>query len=147
MAESVSLQVFDVTASALRAERTRMSVVAQNIANAEVSGSAANPPYRRQRVLFESVLEDAVGRARGQGGRSGAAGEIRATVADAPGDFRRVKIDGHPDADADGWVLFPNVNVVDEMVDLIDASRTYEANLSALRTWRQMLRQTIEMAR
>ena len=144
MAESVSLQVFDVTASALRAERTRMSVVAQNIANAEVSGSAANPPYRRQRVLFESVLEDAVGRAKGRGQ---GAGEIRATVADAPGEFRRVKIDGHPDADADGWVLFPNVNVVDEMVDLIDASRTYEANLSALRTWRQMLRQTIEMAR
>jgi flagellar basal-body rod protein FlgC len=143
MAESSSLQLFDVTASALSAERMRINVIAQNIANADVSGSAASPPYRRQRVLFESVLEDALARS-----RDGLpAGAIRARVDSAPGDFRRVRIEGHPDADSDGMVLFPNVNVIDEMVDLIDASRTYEANLSALRTWRQMLRQTLEMAR
>jgi flagellar basal-body rod protein FlgC len=88
------------------------------------------------------VLKDAVGRAGGTG-----AGEIRARIADAPGEFRKVKIEGHRDADAEGFVLFPNVNIVEEMVDMIDASRTYEANLSALRTWRQMLRQTLDMAR
>ncbi len=142
MGEAVSLQVFDVTASALSAERRRLSVISQNIANAEVSGNAAHPPYRRQRVLFESVLNDA----KGAIGR-GAPGAIQARVTDAPGDFRRVLIKGHPDADAEGMVLFPNVNIVDEMVDMVDASRTYEANLAALRTWRQMLRQTLDMAR
>jgi flagellar basal-body rod protein FlgC len=134
MADSPSLQVFDVTASALSAERKRLSVIAQNIANADATGSAEHPPYRRQRVLFESVLGDEMKR-------------VRARVADAPGEFRRVNIPGHPDADAEGWVLYPNVNVVDEMVDMIDASRTYEANLSALRTWRNMLRQTLDVAR
>jgi flagellar basal-body rod protein FlgC len=143
MAENGSFDVFDVTASALSAERLRLSVIAQNIANAEASGTAANPPYRRQRVTFESVLKDAVGRGRS----SPPAGSVRARVGDAPGDFRKVHSPGHPDADADGWVLYPNVNVVDEMVDLIDASRTYEANLSALRSWREMLRRTIDMAR
>jgi len=143
MGEPVSLQVFDVTASALAAERARLNVIARNIANAEVSGSATAPPYRRQRVLFESVLAREVGR--GRGGLP--PGAIRARVDDVPGEFRRLSMPGHPDADAQGFVLFPNVNVVDEMVDLIDASRTYEANLSALRTWRQMLRQTLEMAR
>ncbi len=144
MADSPSLQVFDVTASALAAERARLSVIARNIANADSTGNAQRPPYRRQRVLFETVMNDALRR----GGKGGPpAGAIRARVADAPGDFRRVSIPGHPDADADGWVLVSNVNVIDEMVDLIDASRTYEANLSALRTWRQMLRQTLEMAR
>ena len=143
MGESVSLQVFDVTASALTAERRRLSVIAQNIANAEVSGSAARPPPRRQRVLFESGLQDAVSRA----GRDATAGKITARVADAPGDYRRVLMKGHPDADSEGMVLFPNVNIVDEMVDMVDASRTYEANLAALRTWRQMLRQTLDMAR
>jgi|SoiMethySBSTD1v2_1073268.scaffolds.fasta_scaffold2438816_1 flagellar basal-body rod protein FlgC len=142
MSEPVSLQVFDVTASALTAERRRLSVISQNIANAEVSGTAANPPPRRQRVLFESVLKDELGRRGGP-----VAGSIQARVGDAPGDFRRVHIEGHPLADSQGMVLFPNINVVDEMVDLVDASRTYEANLAALRTWRQMLRQTLDMAR
>jgi flagellar basal-body rod protein FlgC len=135
-----STSVFDVTASALSAERARLAVIAQNIANAEATGNAQHPPYRRQRVLFESALQDAKGRAT-------AAGSVRTRVADAPGDFKRVRIEGHPDADKDGWVLFPNVNVVDELVDMIDASRTYEANLSALKTWRKMLEQTLEMAR
>lgn len=143
MAESGSFEVFDVTASALSAERMRFNVIAQNIANAEVSGSATNPPYRRQRVVFESVLKDEV--RRGRGGPP--AGAVKAHVADAPGEFRRIHSPGHPDADADGWLLYPNVSIVDEMVDLIDASRTYEANLSALRTWREMLQRTIDMAR
>ena len=143
MAESPSMQVFDVTASALTAERARLAVIAQNIANAQVTGNAERPPYRRQRVLFESVLADA--KQRGSG--AAPAGGIRVRVADAPGEFRREHLPDHPDAGKDGWVLFPNVNVVDEMVDLIDASRTYEANLSALRTWRKMLDQTLDMAR
>ena len=138
-----SFAVFDVTASALAGERTRLNVIAQNIANAEVSGNAQRLPYRRQQVLFESVMRDETRR-----GESGLpAGSVRTKVADVAGDFRKVSSPGHPDADEHGFVLYPNVSIVDEMVDLIDASRTYEANLSALRTWRQMLRQTIDMAR
>jgi flagellar basal-body rod protein FlgC len=123
----------------------RLNVISQNIANAQVTGTAEHAPYRRQRVVFESVLQDAVRRGRDDGALP--VGAIQSRVGDAPGEFRRVHDPGHPDADEQGFVLYPNVNVVDEMVDLIDASRTYEANLSALRTWREMLRRTIDMAR
>ncbi len=146
MSEPLSFQVFDITASALAAERTRLAVIAQNIANSEVTKAANGQPYRRQRVQFEGVLAQEVAR-RGKGQGSLPAGGIRAIVGDAPGDFQRVRDPGHKDADKDGWVQKPNVNVVEEMVDMIDASRTYEANLSALRTWKQMLSRTLEMTR
>lgn len=145
MAESSSMQVFDITASALSAERTRVGVIARNLANADVTGTAENPPYRRQRVLFESVLDEAI--ARRGGGDALPAGAVRARVADAPGDYRRLLQPTHPDADAQGYVLYSNVNVVEEMVDLVDAARSYEANLSALRTWRRMLERTLEITR
>jgi flagellar basal-body rod protein FlgC len=138
-----SFEVFDVTASALTAERTRLNVIAQNIANAEVSGNAQRLPYRRQQVLFESVMREAKGR----GGPGLPVGAVATKVVDVAGDFRKVSNPGHPDADEHGFVLYPNVSIVDEMVDLIDASRTYEANLSALRTFRDMLRRTIDMVR
>lgn len=146
MAEVSSSQVFDIAASALAAERTRLAVISQNIANAEVTGGKGGDPYRRQRVLFKSVLEDEV--ARGRNGFGGLpAGAVRVEVAPAPGDFRMVRDPGHRDADEEGWVKKPNVNVIEEMVDMLEASRSYEANLSALRTWRQMLTRTLEMTR
>ncbi len=143
MSEPVSLQVFDISASALTAERMRIAVIAQNIANAEVTGRAGADPYRRRRVSFESVLKQEVGR-RKDGLPVGA---VRARIEEVPGEFRIERIKGHASADANGDVKFPNVSVIEEMVQLIDASRTYEANLSALRTWKQMLGQTLEMTR
>jgi len=144
MSEPVSMQVFDISASALTAERTRLAVISQNIANAQVTKGADGEPYRRHRVTFRSVLDEEVRR-----GKSGGlpAGGVRADVETVPGDFQNVKIPGHPDADKDGFVRMPNVNLVDELVDMVDASRTYEANLSALRTWKQMLARTLEMTR
>lgn len=143
MGDSNAGNVFDISASALTAERARLAVIAQNIANAQVTRMPDGQPYRRQRVLFESVLQTA----KGKKGGALPAGAVRATVAPDDSPFPRVKQPGHPDADKDGWVNMPNVNVIDEMVDLLDASRTYEANLSALRTYRQMLQQTLEMTR
>jgi flagellar basal-body rod protein FlgC len=140
MGESIS-SVFDITASALTAERARLSVIAQNIANSQVTKMPDGQPYRRQKVVFESVLKSA------KGAVGLPKGAVRARVATDNSPFQRVKQPGHPDADKDGWVTLPNVNVIDEMVDLLDASRTYEANLSALRTYRQMLQQTLEMSR
>lgn len=144
MADSKSLQVFDISASALAAERTRLAVIAKNIANSEVTRGADGKPYRRQRVLFHTVMEQEVARGRAGGLPAGA---VRVDVDNAPGDFERVFDKSHPDADKDGWVLKPNVKVIDEMVDMIDSSRTYEANLSALRTWKSMLARTLEMAK
>ena len=143
MGESPVANVFDISASALAGERMRVAVIAQNIQNAQVTRMPDGQPYRRQRVLFESVLKVA----KGQKGDGLPVGGVRARVAPDNSPFQRVKQPGHPDADKDGWVTMPNVNILDEMVDLLDASRTYEANLTALKSYRQMMQQTIEMAR
>ena len=144
---SDSFGVFDVTASALAAERSRLAVIAQNIANAQTTGNEQTPPYRRQRAIFETEMAEALQRGRFGGKDGGVAGGVKVHVEGVPGEFPRVQMKGDPHADKDGWVQTSNVNIVDEMVDMLDASRSYEANLTALRTWRKMLEQTIEMAR
>jgi flagellar basal-body rod protein FlgC len=131
----------DVSASGLIAERTRMDVTSQNLANAQSTG------YRRQDVVlrqagggFASVLGQAIG---GNGGRGV---EVAEVVTDQSPQ-RRVYDPGHPDADAQGYVALPNVNAVTEMTDLISASRAYEANVTALQTAKQMFSKTLELLR
>jgi flagellar basal-body rod protein FlgC len=131
----------DVSASGLIAERTRMDVTAQNLANAQSTG------YRRQDVVlrqagggFASVLGQAIG-------SSGAQGVEVAEVVTDQGPQRRVYDPGHPDADAQGYVELPNVNAVTEMTDLISASRAYEANATAIQTAKQMFSKTLELLR
>ena len=140
MDSKIGTNVFDITASALTAERLRLSVIAQNIANSQVAKMPDGNPYRRQKVVFESVLKATKGMA------GLPAGAVTTHVESDMTPFQRVFRPEDPDA-KDGWVSLPNVNVMEEMVDLIDASRTYEANLSALRTYHQMLQQTIDMAK
>src|SRR6187399_2198221 len=99
MKDPVSFQVFDIGASGLAAERTRINVVAQNIANAQVTKGPGGGPYRRQHVQFESVLRDAVARREGL-----PIGGVRVSVGTDMSPFHRVQDIGHPDADAEGWV-------------------------------------------
>jgi flagellar basal-body rod protein FlgC len=107
----------DTSASALSAQRRRMDVIAQNIANAETTRTPEGGPYRRQQVVF--TLDE-------QGGV-----EVSEVVQD-PRPPRLVYQPGHPDADAAGYVALPNVNLVEEMVDMISAMRSYEANVTAI---------------
>jgi flagellar basal-body rod protein FlgC len=133
-----------VSASALSAERLRMSVIAGNLANAQVTRSPEGGPYRRRAVVFEPILErasTALGPALPRGVKVSRVELDRATP------FERRHDPGHPDADADGNVSMPNVNPMFEMVDLITAARSYEANLSALRAYRELLQRTIGMGR
>ena len=137
----------DISASGLIAERTRMDVTSQNLANAQSTG------YRRQDVVlrqagggFANVLGQAIGAGTPSGGGSGRGVEVAEVVTDqAP--QRRVYDPGHPDADAQGYVALPNVNAVSEMTDLISASRAYEANVTALNTAKQMFSKTLEILR
>ncbi|RME74837.1 MAG: flagellar basal body rod protein FlgC [Planctomycetota bacterium] len=127
------------SASGMRAERTRMDVISQNIANAEVTKGPDGEPYRRREVVFESVLDNALA-------DSGAGVEVAGIETD-PTPFPRVFRPGHPDADADGYVRMPNVSLPMEMVDLIAASRAYEANLAAMRSYRDMVQQGLQIGR
>jgi flagellar basal-body rod protein FlgC len=139
----------DISASGLAAERLRLEVVANNIANAFSTRSANGGPYRRQDVVFSAVLNQQ--RAAGAGGRHAAATPVGgvqvAGIAEDMSDFHRVHNPGHPDADKDGFVNMPNVDLPVEMVNMITASRAYEANLRAMQFFRQMTEQSYSLLR
>ncbi len=137
------LSTANISSSGMSAERLRMEVVAHNIANAYSTRSADGGPFRRQEVVFQAVLNDQAGRDGGP--RLGGVQVVG--IADDMSDFHRVHNPGHPDADAEGFVQMPNVQLPVEMVNLITASRAYEANLRALQLFRQMAEQALTLAR
>jgi flagellar basal-body rod protein FlgC len=130
----------DVTAGALTAQKIRLDVVAQNIANAQTTRTAAGGPYQRQVVSFESELVRRVGGAAMQSVRVASISPDR-----TPG--QQVFNPQHPDAGPDGLVTMPNVNLSYEMVDLITASRAYEANLSVVKNARQMAVKALQIGK
>ena len=126
---------FGVSASGLRAERMRMEVAASNIANAETTRGPEGTPYRRRLVVFSEQLDQTMGAGgAGGAGRDLPGGVEIASIEQDPSPFRTVHDPGHPDANADGVVELPNVDIAMEMVDLASAARAYEANLTALRS-------------
>jgi flagellar basal-body rod protein FlgC len=131
----------EVSAGALNAHKTRLDVVAQNIANAQTTRTPSGAPYQRQVVSFESELLK-----RSSGGASLQTVRIGSISTDrTPG--QQVYNPQHPDAGADGTVVMPNVNLSYEMVDLITASRAYEANLSVVKNARQMALKALEIGK
>ena len=137
----------DISASALTAERLRMDVVAENLANAQTTRGADGQPYRRKEVIlqerpgtFGASLSAAMTKS------SGAGVQVAGVVEDQT-PLKRVYDPGHPDADADGYVSMPNVDTITEMVDLIGAQRAYEANVTAMQAAKQMFSRTLELLR
>lgn len=131
----------DVTSGALAAQKTRLDVVAQNIANAQTTRTPEGGPYQRQIVSFENELVRQAG-----GGAALQTVHVSGVTADrAPGQV--IYNPQHPDAGADGMVRMPNVNLAYEMVDLITASRAYEANLSVAKSARQLALKTLEIGK
>ncbi len=132
------------TTAALDAERTRLEVISQNIANANTTRGVDGRPYQRQQVVFQSVLD----RAQNPDGGSSAVSVpqvVRIEKDTRPGSS--VYQPGHPDADANGMVQLPNVNLYEEMADMIVASRTYEANLAVLKNGRSMALQALSIGK
>lgn len=136
-----SFSSFDISASGISAQRARMDVIANNIANADSTRTAEGGPYRRQRVTFRSIYEQAIGN------KSTASGVAVESVTEDPTDYRSVYDPGHPDADANGYVKMPNINVVEEMVDMMSATRAYEANVTVMNATKTMIAAGIEMGK
>ena len=133
----------DVSASALSAERLRLEVIANNIANAHSTRSPEGGPYRRREVVFAAAMNDAIGKQDGTG-----FGGVRVEgVQTDDSELPTVYQPGHPDADENGFVKMPNVSLANEMVDMITANRAYEANLRVLRSYRDMVQQTLSLLR
>ena len=133
----------DISASGLAAERTRVNVAASNLANAETTRGPDGQPYRRRDPVLEAVpFEAALA-------EPGAApmGVRVAQIAQDPGPGRRVYSPGHPDADPQGFVTLPDVNPTHEVVNLMSASRGFEANATAVETLKTMAQRALEIAR
>jgi flagellar basal-body rod protein FlgC len=143
---------FDISASALTAERMRMDVTAENLANAQTTRTADGGPYRRKEVVLQEVAKGGgfAGNLRAAmgAGASGRPGGVEVSgIAEDSTPNKMVYDPGHPDADANGYVAMPNVDSVTEMVDLISASRSYEANVTALQSAKTMFSKTLDLLR
>ena len=136
----------NISASGLAAERMRMEVLANNIANANSTRTEDGGPFRRQEVVFSAILDQHL-HAGGGRGVKGLGGVRIDGVVDDPAPFNRIYNPGHPDADAQGYVQLPNVHLPMEMVNLISASRAYEANLKVLQSFKQMAEQALSLLR
>lgn len=134
------LSGLSISASGMAAERTRMEVIANNMANAHTTRGPDGKAFRRQQVIFQTVMDE-------NDHQRGMAGVEVVGIAPDYSEQQRLYQPNHPDADAEGFVTLPNVKPAFEMVDMLTASRSYEANLRALRTFRQMAEQALELLR
>ncbi len=139
--------VLSIGASGMAAQRTRAEMLVQNLANAETTRTPEGGPYRRQDVVFEaapvvspfaSMLEEETGTAQGVA--------VSQVVTDQRDPERRY-LPGHPDADRDGYVAFPRINPAEDMVDLMGAARSYEANVAAISAVKDMIQRSLDLFR
>ncbi|MDR3765001.1 MAG: flagellar basal body rod protein FlgC [Acidobacteriota bacterium] len=141
--------VMGISASGLRAERTRAEVVASNMANAESTNTAEGGPYKRKEVIFQSQQAGSfqmqlAGATGGSADKVPGGVTVKAVVADNSQPILRYE-PSHPDANADGYVAYPNINPVLEMTDLMSASRGYQINASAVQAAKQMIQQSLDI--
>ena len=137
------LAALDISTSGLMAQRRRMDVIASNLANIETTRTEKGGPYRRKMIVmkaapqegFDNILNSALEGVRVEG------------VVEDDSPFKRVFNPGHPDADKNGYLLKPNVDLVVETTNLLEARRTYEANISAIKATRQMVLKALEIGR
>ena len=139
----------EISASGLTAQRLRMDVTAENLANAQTTKGADGQPYRRKEVVLREVGQGGFGAqltaAIGAGSKARPGGVEVAEIATDQTAGKIVYDPSHPDANAQGYVQMPNVDTVTEMVDLIDSSRAYEANVTAMQASKQMFTKTLEL--
>ncbi|MBT9172555.1 MAG: Flagellar basal-body rod protein FlgC [Syntrophomonadaceae bacterium] len=136
------MQIFramQISASGLTAERFRLDLIANNIANVHTTRTEQGGPFRRKSAVFAESLQDA---------RRGLGGGVRVAQVLADRTPPRLVFEPeHPDADAEGYVAYPNINMVQEMVDMITATRAYEANVTALNASKSMFLRALEIGR
>lgn len=134
-----SFDGMNISTSGMTAQRLRMDIISQNIANVNTTRDENGNPYRRKAVVFAEKDITPFGQVLlNASGNVGNGVKVTQIVEDKSTDMRKVYDPSNPDADGDGYVTYPNVNVVQEMTDLIDASRSYEANITAFNATKNM---------
>ncbi|HLG96584.1 MAG TPA: flagellar basal body rod protein FlgC [Bryobacteraceae bacterium] len=137
-----------VSASGMSAQRARAELLVENLANAETTRTPEGGPYRRKDVVFEEdqsagSFSSELSSALGSNGSGVSVGEV--IVDDSPPELRYMP--GHPDADKNGYVAFPKINPAEDMVDLLGASRNYEANVAAISAVKDMIQKSLDLFR
>lgn len=126
-----------ISTSGLSLERLKMDVISTNIANTNTTRTEDGGPYRKKEVMFEEMLS-----------KEGKSSGVRVTqINDNQDNMKTIHNPDHPDADERGFVELPNVNMADEMIDLIKTQRTYEANVTALNTSKNLLKKALEITK
>ena len=135
-------RIFDIAGSAMRAQSVRLNATASNLANAESVSSSAETTYRARRPVFASALADVM-----QGEKEGSVGVEVKGVLESQAPLLREFNPTHPMADKDGFIYRPNVNPVEEMADMMSATRSYQTNVQVADSAKQMLLQTLRMGK
>jgi len=138
----------EISASALTAQRLRLDVISSNIANVDTTRTEKGEPYRRKMVVFQEMNEssDFNEILRDKINYSGKGVRVAAIIEDQR-PFKIVYDPAHPDADEKGYVRMPNVNIVEEMVDMISATRSYEANVTAINSTKNIISKALEIGK
>jgi flagellar basal-body rod protein FlgC len=134
----------NISASGLTAQRTRMDTISNNIANVNTTRTEEGGPYRRKMPVFASRLKEEMGNINNQKQKTGGGVEISEIRESSQQPKLRYK-PNHPDADENGYVRMPNINIVSEMTDMMSASRAYEANVTAIDTSKQMAKSALQI--
>lgn len=138
----------NVSASGMSAQRLRLDIISQNIANVNTTRDENGNVYRRKTVVFQEKDVTPFGDILMKtAGSTGNGVKVTQIVEDTKSEMRKVYDPSHPDADEDGYVTYPNVNIVQEMTDMIDASRSYEANVTAFNASKNMALKGLEVGK
>ncbi len=137
------LGIFNVSGSAISAQSQRLNIVASNLANADTVAGPNGAAYKARQVTFQTQM---FGDPTGLGAADPTAAGVKvSTISEDPTEGRRVHDPKHPQADADGYVTYSNVNAVEEMVNMISASRSYQNNVEVMNTAKSLLLKTLQM--
>jgi flagellar basal-body rod protein FlgC len=141
------MTALEVGASGLTAQRKRLEILVSNLVNANTTGPAGTEPFRRKDVVFAATSPQSAFRGELSDAMDGVKGvEVAGVTVDSSAP-KRVYEPGHPHADKDGYVSYPNINTMEEMVNMLSATRSYEANLQAVTTTKDMAMKTLDIVR
>jgi flagellar basal-body rod protein FlgC len=143
------LSSLNISGSALTAQKLRMEIISQNIANANTTRTEEGGPYHKKTVVFKSSQKENSfnGIFKSVNGAKGPAGVVVTDIIESEEGLKPVYNPSHPDADENGYVMMPNVNTVEEMIDMISATRSYEAGITAMNAVKLMALRALDIGR
>jgi len=137
--------VFDIAGSGMTAQSVRLNTTASNLANAQSASSSSDEVYRSRQPVFSAIYRDASGQISDRSNQESQAGVQVMGIVESDAPLQRRYEPNHPEADGEGYVFYPNVNVVEEMTNMISASRSFQANVEVMNSAKQMVQRVLTL--